>query len=503
MIAPLISLSESMTDENLFGPVFSGESFWTWKTVAKLIDGAALDERELALFRQCTGRQRPPAGPVSRLILLCGRRGGKDRFLSALAVWRAALAVDWSQYISPGEAASVLLLGRDRRQARILRRYCEGLLNTPLLGTTVKNMTDDEIAFNNGAELQIVTNDAALIRGRSAIAILGSEAAHWRDESSTNSDEEVIGAALPSLAMCPDGGLLALASSVHRKRGYCYTRFQASFGNDKSDEIVWLAPSQIMNPKLPSRVIEEAMTNDPQLARAEFLSEWREDLSDFVPADVIDSATDWNCRARAPVAGVRYHAFADAAGGTGADSFAFAIAHSESDGTIIVDLVREYRPRFTPAQVVKELATLCAVYGIVEVEGDRWAGGFHAQEWEINAIRYAPCERSTSENYLAVLPLLLAGRVRLVDDEILRRQLSSLERRVHSQGRESVTHPKNAHDDVAAAVCGAIMLAHSEGTRVGMGWSRYIAFGEYGFSNSPEIDWSTHWRTGSTMPMRY
>ena len=65
------------------------------------------------------------------------------------------------------------------------------------------------------------------MRGRSAIAVLGSECCHWRtDEHAASSDEEVVSAALPSMAMCPDGGLLMLGSSVYRKRGFMYRKFK-------------------------------------------------------------------------------------------------------------------------------------------------------------------------------------------------------------------------------------------------------------------------------------
>ena len=59
------------------------------------------------------------------------------------------------------------------------------------------------------------------------------------------------------------------------------------------------------------------------------------------------------------------------------------------------------------------------------------------------------------------MPALLARRVRLLDNTTLRNQLTSLERTVGAGDKETVTHPKhaNAHDDVAAAVCGAIVTA--------------------------------------------
>ena len=99
---------------------------------------------------------------MQRLLLLVGRRGGKDRFLSAVAVWRAALCADWREYMSAGETATVLLLGVDKRQAAIMRRYCEGLLQAPLLAAEVLRCNDDVIEFRNGAALEINTNDLRL-----------------------------------------------------------------------------------------------------------------------------------------------------------------------------------------------------------------------------------------------------------------------------------------------------------------------------------------------------
>jgi hypothetical protein len=49
------------------------------------------------------------------------------------------------------------------------------------------------------------------------------------------------------------------------------------------------------------------------------------------------------------------------------------------------------------------------------------------------------CERTTSENYLHALPMLLAGRVRLIDNATLRSQLASLERQVSAADRETVS----------------------------------------------------------------
>src|SRR5262249_27532525 len=321
---PAITLTEALADSDLLGREFASVSFWTWKVVAKLIDGIPLvEQRDVELFKQCTGRTQLPTKPTRRIILLAGRRAGKDRFLSAVAVWRAALCTDWRQHQSAGEGAVVILLGRDRKQAAILRRYCRGLLQAPPLAAEVVRVTSEVIEFRNGSSLEIASNDVSLVIGRSDIAVLGREAAHWKhDEHAASNDEEVVAAAEPSMAMCPDGGLLILGSSVYRKRGYMYRRFKELHGNNDAEDICWFAPSAVMNLQLSQSVIDKAMAGDAQKAGAEFLNRWREDLSDCFPLDAVEACTAWDCYERLPAPNTSYVAFCDAATGTGTDSFA-------------------------------------------------------------------------------------------------------------------------------------------------------------------------------------
>jgi len=267
------------------------------------------------------------------------------------------------------------------------------------------------------------------------------------------------------MAICPVDGLLLLGSSVHRRVGFMYRRFKKLHGNDDADDICWFAPSGVMNPVLPAHVIDRALSEDSAKARAEYQNIWREDLSTYIPADVVDGCTDFGVHERAPEAGTRYVAYCDSSSGV-ADSFAIAIAHRTtphgSTPQVLLDVVRERKPRFVPAQVISEYAELLLkLYGISEVQSDRYAVGFHEHEWRTHGIKFTACERTTSENYLHCLPLLLANRVRLVDSMTLRGQLAALERRVGAGDKESVTHPQhaNAHDDVACAACGALALA--------------------------------------------
>ena len=390
----------------------------------------------------------------------CSLADAVERIVSlpAVGVWRAALAQDWRKHVSAGEQAVVILLGADKRQAAILRKYCRGLLEAPRLRAEVVRDTDEVIEFRNGGSLEVTTNDARLVRGRSAIAVLGSGCCHWKtDEHSSSSDEEVVAAAEPSLSMCRDGaGLLLLGSSVYRKRGYMFRQFRKLHGNADAEDICWFAPSSVMNPKLPLSVIERALAEDRAKASAEYLGLWRDDVSDYIPVELPEAVTDWNVLERPYKSGVVYNAYVDAATGLGSSSFTLAIAHREADDTVVLDVLRERRPPFIPRDTVKEFADL-----VKSVHGDDFARGFHDTLWKDNGIRFEDKKFTTSDNYLHLLLKLLAKQVRFIDSATLRSQLASLERHVPASGFEIIRKPQigSARDDCAAAVAGAMVIA--------------------------------------------
>src|SRR5262245_30013769 len=108
----------------MLGASFRGSSWRPWHVLAKIISGHPLDDSEMALVLECTRRRVLPQNPPRLLYLLVGRRGGKSRFLSALAVWVAALAANWRNLMAPGEPAVVMLVACDKKQPR----FCDAML---------------------------------------------------------------------------------------------------------------------------------------------------------------------------------------------------------------------------------------------------------------------------------------------------------------------------------------------------------------------------------------
>ena len=95
---------------------------------------------------------------------------------------------------------------------------------------------------------------------------------------------------------------------------------------------------------------------------------------------------------------------------------------------------------------------------INRVTGDRYAGEWSREAFQRRGVTYEPAEKVKSEIYLAFLPLLNSGRVDLLDHARLISQLCSLERRTARGGRDSLDHEPGAHDDVANAAAGALVI---------------------------------------------
>jgi hypothetical protein len=219
-----------------------------------------------------------------------------------------------------------------------------------------------------------------------------------------------------------------------------------------------------MNASLPAADIERELAADPVKNAAEYMSVWRDDISGFIPADALEAATDTGVIQRPPSSdySTRYVAFADAAGGAraGGDSFTLAICRGGKDGMVYLDRLLEREPPFHPATTVEEFVEVLRAYRITHVTGDHFSGGWAASEFLRHNIQYWASPRNKSELYLRVLPLLLSGRLRLLDNEKLRRQFISLERTLHAGGRETVEEPlrSGSHDDLCNVVSGGAVL---------------------------------------------
>lgn len=451
------SIIEAMDDPELFGAHFQGDTWDAWRVFLKAVFALPMTAMELVTFHELTGRTVPPYRVQHEAAMICGRRGGKSRILAMIAVYLACF-LDHTPWLATGEIATVALISADRKQARTVMRYIMGLIEqTHFLAPLLKGNTQEIVTLTNRVVIEVHTASFRVTRGYTLVAVLADEIAFWPPEDSATPDTEIIRAVRPGMSSIPHSMLL-MASSPYAKRGVLWESFRRHYGHNDAPVLVWKASTEAMNPRIDPDLIAEARETDPESASAEYDANFRDDVSVFVPREVIDACVQTGLFEIAPRKfGMTYTAFVDPSGGS-SDSMTLAIAHMEKDGTPTLDCLREVRAPFSPEAVVAEFAAVMKTYRIVRVTGDRYAGEWPRERFSVHHIHYDLAEMTKSQIYQAFLPQLMSGKCRMLDNARLVMQLAGLERRTARGGRDSIDHPPGAHDDIANSAAGVLTL---------------------------------------------
>jgi hypothetical protein len=272
-----------------------------------------------------------------------------------------------------------------------------------------------------------------------------------------NPDREILRALKPAMITQPDSLLIGLSSPYARK-GLLYEKFRDHYARDDSSVLIWQAPTDVMNPQVDRQEIEQAYRDDPVSAAAEFGAEFRSDLQSYVDRETLEACVTLGCYERAPVQGLHYCAFLDAAGGSGTDSMALSIGHRQ-DGIVIVDCLREIKPPFSPESTVAEFAGTCKAYRVYKIISDKWGGDWPAESFRKHSISCEAAAAPKSDLYRELLPAINSRKIDLLDHPRAVSQLCALERRVARGGKDSIDHPPHANDDCANTIAGLFSLA--------------------------------------------
>lgn len=454
-----MTILDAIHDPLLFRPLFKSLDSWrAWFVVLRAVFGLPMDQADLSLFKQLTGREAPPVQQVQECWLVCGRRGGKSFIVALIAVFLACFR-DYRTYLGPGERGVLMIIATDRKQARVIMRYILALIEqVPMLKHMVVRQDSESLDLDNMVSIEITTASYRTIRGYTVISALCDEISFWRSEDSANPAEEILAALRPAMSTIP-GALLIGLGTPYKRSGPLYDAHKRHYGQDSSVLVVQ-ADTRTMNPTVPQSVIDRAMEADSVAASAEYLSQFRSDVGTFLDSDLIERAVERGRRERAPLKGVSYVAFCDPSGGAH-DAFTLGICHLDGD-RYVLDVCRGVKPPFSPEHVTGEYAALLKSYRCSSVTGDRYSGEWVREAFSKEGIYYKHSELTKSECYLESLPLFSQGCVDLLDVPALTMELSQLERRTARSGKDSVDHPPQGRDDHANAACGclALMAAH-------------------------------------------
>jgi hypothetical protein len=456
-----MNIIEAIEDQKLFRPFFKDLSTWqAWLVYLRALFGLRISGAgDRKLFSECTGLSEAPREMIRESFVVCGRRSGKS-FISAVTAVYLATFRDWVPWLCAGERGMIFIIAVDKAQAGIIKHYVSGLFHgSRILRAMIEKETREEIQLKNRVSISVKTCSFRTLRGYTVLCAILEEIAFWRSEESANPDREVLAAIRPSLATVPESLLIGI-STPYSRSGVLWEQFKSSFGQP-GKALIWKAPSKTMNPTLSSSMITAALAEDPAAARAEWEAEWREDVSAFIPSEVVEACIVPGRFELPRLKDVPYFGFLDPSGGR-QDAFTLAIAHKEKSGKVVLDVLRERRPPFKPQAVVEEFSGVLRTYGIRSAGSDRYAGEWVTEAFGTCGITIENAELSASELYLELLPVISNGSVELLDSKRLAGQLAGLERRARAGGKDLVTHYPGGHDDLANAVAGAVARATDE-----------------------------------------
>jgi transposase-like protein len=378
-----------------------------------------------------------------------------SRVLSLITAY-LAVCFDWTPYLVPGERGHIVVLAAQTKQAGIIMGYVKAIFADPRFLPLVEKNLSDTLDLAGQIRIEIVTASVAAVRSRTVVCALLDEIAFWRsDEAGANPDAEVLNALRPAMATIP-GAVLLAASSPYARRGVLWDQYSRYYSKP-AGPLIWKAPTWVMNPTVPQQFLDEERERDPVAYEAEYGAEFRSDVAAFMSKEALDAVVVKGRFEVARAEGVEYFGFVDPSGGM-SDSMTLAIAHREGD-VAALDLILEIRPPFDTFATVETFAQVLLSYGIVGVEGDHWGGDFVRQPFRNAGIAYEVSARTKGDIYQSWLPLINAGRARLLDNTRLYNQALQLERRTSRGGRDSVDHPPMGHDDVVNVAAGAMVMA--------------------------------------------
>jgi hypothetical protein len=439
---------------------------WTaWRAFLCAVFALPMTEEEEGIYRQCTGRKYVPGKAAKEVYLIVGRRGGKTRIAGLIATYLAACK-DYSKVLAPGQWGTLPLIAADRQQARELMGYVKGNFEHPALSHLLESSTSEEVRLTSRVRIEVHTASYRSTRGYTMLGGLADEIAFWHNETgSANPDKEVLTAIKPGMATVPGSILLAL-SSPYAQRGVLWDEYKRNYGKD-GDVLVWRAPTLTMhNDPLLAQEIQRAYAADPASAAAEYGAEFRPDVDTFVTELTVDACMSGQPTVRQPDDSVTYFGFTDPSGGS-SDSMVTAVAHWDHDTKKpTLDNVVETLAPFQPAPTVKFHCDMLKLYRVQWVEGDKYAGEWPKERFMENQVSYRHAERPKSQIYVDTLPFLMSRSVALLQHDKLKQQLIGLDRKTSRAGRDSIDHQDGAKDDVANAVCGALLMAARYGAHM-------------------------------------
>ena len=457
-----LDIIQAIADPNILGDTLS----ILQRAGLKALYGLPMTDEEAEIALRHTGATWAPGQQYREAAFVCGRRSGKsDKIASNVALYEAFFG---EHPLSPGETGVVLLLAQNMRQAKVVKGYIEGKIDkSPLLARHVVASTAHEIVLDNRITIAIHPSSFRSIRGLSVVCCICDEIAFWwTEEGYANPDAEVIRAVRPAMATFPNPKLL-LVSSPYTRSGVLWDLWQKR--DSDMDALVWHATSAEMNPTLRRSFLEKEQRSDPENYRREYLAEFTDAVSSFLPAEAIQRCVVPGRTHLGPDR-ERFYYVASIDAAYKGDCFTLCIAHYDRsiDKTVVDRLCGWQGTRERPLRlgdvVLPEIKELSRQYGFREIWGDQFGAEPLREIFEHAGFVYEEhtfTNQSKADLYATLRTGILEQRLELLDHEPSLKELRSLELQSLPAGGTRIGHAGHGrvHDDYADAIALAVSKA--------------------------------------------
>ncbi|MBA7677440.1 hypothetical protein ES703_85697 [subsurface metagenome] len=424
------------------------------KTLLRAIYGLPLSKSERRIFRKCTGLRRYKPQAYKEAVIISGRRSGKSNEIASNVAVHEAVAGQHERHLSVGERATVLVLATTLRQAKITFGYILGKLkSSKILSRMIESETQEQVNLNNRISIGVWACNES-IRGLSVCVAVLDELAYFKHEGKLI-DKQIVDSVRPSLIQFPNSKLIKI-SSPSKKAGVLYEDWKHHYGQS-DDVLIWQSSSDLMNPAVTKKFIQQELRKDPAYAKSEYMAQFRDDLQDFIPPKILDESIVAGRLELPFIPSMRLVAFCDLSGGV-RDDMALSICGLEESGQIVQCAVKVVPSPCDPSKAVKLFSETLKAYGSHSVIGDKYSAGWCVSAFQRESIMYQHSELNKSELYLNFLPLIMQGRVKLLDHKEQAIQFRQLERR-SGKLQDIVDHPRGLKDDISNACAGSVLLA--------------------------------------------
>lgn len=408
--------------------------------------------------------------------LIVGRRGGKtDRFASTIVAYEA-LCGGHEAFVRAGQPAICFQIAQDLRMARYSLHFIRATLESSPIGRkSIKQITADKIELKNGVHIFCVPPTTKSVRGfASPVAVLDEVGMWYQESDSANPDYEIYRALTPGQIQFPNRRIVGI-STPWNKAGMLWQNYEAGTNGARlrsealRDEFRGVfvghgTTAAMGNPMVTREYLQTERARDVRAFARECLAEFQDSISGFLPTALVDKAVTKGILERPRASRFTYVGAIDPA--FKSDAFGCAIAHKDDNGVVVIDAVRRFVGRsdapLNPAAVLQELKPLFDAYGVTFVYSDQYhleSLGQLARERGIEIIGVPFTAKNKAQLYGNLQQLFHQGRIQLVDDYELKKELKTLERTLTDGGNVHIAAPAGFHDDMASVCCLAVSQA--------------------------------------------